>query len=86
MGEIDLPKQVKELILGNVQIVGWGIIGCSECPFSSPSLDALGYTDINISNPDEGHYDCKLINKHKVWGENPDCEDKDWVGYFREYC
>ena len=80
-----IATQIKELILNNIRIVGFGIIGCSECPFSSPYLDELGHKDINIADPDEGHYDCRLICKHEVWGENPICEDSDWVEYYRKH-
>ena len=77
-------QDVIDLILRNIHIVGYGIIGCSECPFSSPSIDGMGQNDINIADPDEGHYECELTNKHRVWGEDPACEDKDWADWFRE--
>lgn len=79
-----MEQEIIELILRNVRVVGWEIIGCSECPFSSPSLDGFGHEDINIADPDEGYYNCALLDKKKIWGENPVCQDSDWVGYFRK--
>lgn len=76
-------KDVVLLALRNIRIVGYGITGCSECPFSEPHSDVLG-NDINIADPDEGHYDCRLLCKHEIWGENPVCTDKDWQDFVIE--
>lgn len=49
--------------------------GCSDCPFAAVNLDAY---PPNIADPDEGHYDCSLTSKKRIWGECPECSDKDW--------
>lgn len=48
------------------------------CPFASLD-EPEGYFGPYSSNTDEAeaHYHCKLLNK-RVWGENPECEAKDW--------
>lgn len=46
--------------------------GCSDCPF------AFNPQDVNYADPDEGHYDCKLLQKEAIWGEEPECEGDDW--------
>ena len=73
-----------DLILQNIRIVGFGIIGCSECPFSSPYLDEFGQEDINIADPDEGHYNCGLTGQTHIWGENPTCKDENWAEWLRD--
>jgi hypothetical protein len=77
-------QDVIDLILKNIRIVGYGMIGCSECPFATPHKDEFGYEDINISDPDEGHYDCELLQKQEIWGEDPICKDEDWAEWFRD--
>ena len=76
-------EDVIQLILKNIRIVGFGIIGCSECPFSFPHLNEWGAGDINFADPDEGHYNCGLIDKQKIWGENPECADGDWQNWLK---
>jgi len=83
LAEGSCEQDVIDLITSNIRVVGFGVIGCSECPFAKPSVDVCG-DDINISDPDEGHYDCGLLDKQRVWGENPDCTDRDWATWFRE--
>lgn len=68
-------EEVKKLMFNNIRIVGYEITGCSECPFSSE------HSDINYADPDEGYYNCSLLRKEKLWGEDPICSDKDWQGY-----
>ena len=70
-------SKVLGLVLENARIVGWGIIGCGECPLGSR------HSDINPSDPDEGYYSCDLLGRQKVWGENPLCSDRDWINYIR---
>ena len=76
-------EDVIQLCMKNIRIVGFGIIGCSECPFSSPHKDTLGQDDINIADPDEGHYDCGLIGQIDFWGEDPICNDENWREWFK---
>lgn len=76
-------QEIIDLILRNVRILGYEIIGCSDCPFSEPYRDAFG-DDINIADPDEGHYNCNLIKKHNIWGEDPVCTDEDWADYLMD--
>jgi len=52
--------------------------GCSECHFASPTLDYRGEDDINYADPDEGHYDCSLLDQQGIWGEEGSCEIKHW--------
>lgn len=73
-------EEVKKIVLANVRVVGWGIIGCSECPFSENPQD------VNEADPDEGYYDCSLMKKGGIWGENPICSDRAWVNYFCQLC
>lgn len=48
---------------------------CHGCPF------AIHHNDWG-NNPepreDRGYYDCQLLNKKKVWGQDPQCHRFDW--------
>ena len=83
-----LKDQVRKLALDNIRIVGYAITGCSECPFSKPHEYPCGEynqrTDINFADPDEGHYDCSLLNEKLIWGEDPECTDTDWGKYIHQ--
>jgi hypothetical protein len=46
--------------------LGW------RCPF------VTGEHDVNFSDPGEGYYDCSLLDKTEVWGENPPCQADHW--------
>ena len=48
--------------------------GCSDCPFASES------EEVNPYSRDEGRYDCALLGKEKIWGEEPQCGSDDWRG------
>lgn len=50
--------------------------GCSECPFSTPSA---GRPEPNPQDPDEGYYDCSLLDESDIWGEDPKCSGEDWA-------
>lgn len=47
--------------------------GCSECPFATDPRE------VNLGDPDEGYYACKLLGQD-VWGEDPQCLDSHWQG------
>jgi len=55
--------------------------GCSYCKFSIINKEL---NSINMDDPDEGYYDCSLLNKQKIWGENPICNLFDWVKKAKE--
>ena len=83
LGDGICEQDVIDIILKNIRVIGWHIIGCSECPFALVHKDAFG-DDINIADPDEGHYDCGLTGKQNIWGENPTCDDADWGTWLKE--
>jgi hypothetical protein len=50
--------------------------GCSDCIFAK---EHGGWdSQPNPADRDEGYYDCQLINKEKIWGENPQCTSDNW--------
>lgn len=55
--------------------------GCAECPFATPSP---GEPAPNPDDPDEGRYDCALIDAVRVWGETPQCDLNAWLTRARE--
>lgn len=56
-----------------IRVPGWG---CADCPFSKPTK---GEEHPNPSDPDEGYYDCDLIDEDRIWGEEPKCAEEDWA-------
>ncbi len=50
--------------------------GCSDCPFAGEH-NAWGERP-NPADPDEGYYDCRLLNKEKIWGKKPECSGANW--------
>ncbi len=50
--------------------------GCNDCPFAEQSNEWEDRP--NPSDPDEGYYNCHLLNQEKIWGETPQCTGNDW--------
>lgn len=61
--------------------ITWLPGGCAGCPFSSVDPHA---TPPNPADPDEGYYDCALLGKKAIWGENPICEPEHWRARARQ--
>ncbi len=49
--------------------------GCADCPFATVSE---GHDPPNPADLDEGHYDCRLMCRPGIWGENVACQTIDW--------
>jgi hypothetical protein len=49
--------------------------GMCDCPFATVNDSS---PEPNPSDPGEGHYDCALIDRPKVWGEDPPCTPNEW--------
>jgi hypothetical protein len=53
--------------------------GCHVCPFATEHDINNPYREIpNYADPDEGWYDCSLLNKQRIWGETPECSSDNW--------
>lgn len=50
--------------------------GCHDCPFAVEHNEWGSRP--NPADPDEGYYDCRLLNTERIWGESPRCNPKDW--------
>lgn len=50
--------------------------GCARCPFSE-EYGEWGERP-NAADPDEGYYNCHLLDVQKIWGENPRCTAENW--------
>jgi hypothetical protein len=48
---------------------------CCICPFATVSPDR---EPPNPDDPGEGYYDCALLDRKAIWGENPECAAADW--------
>lgn len=52
---------------------------CHDCKFATADpayFDECGRPDFNVGDPGEGHYNCSLLNKTGIWGEQPICTDE----------
>lgn len=56
--------------------------GCSECPFAT--IDPHDDDGPNPFDPDEGYYDCALLGRARIWGEDPPCTTVDWLTHLRK--
>lgn len=61
--------------------VGPGGGECAWCPFATET-PGEPYPP-NPADPGEGYYDCSLLNRHRIWGENPPCTHADWAARAR---
>lgn len=57
--------------------------GCGGCPYATqaPPCDpdlCEGCANHESSEEDDAWFVCKLLQDQKVWGEQPECTEKDW--------
>jgi hypothetical protein len=48
---------------------------CCDCPFATVSHNEEPPNPVDRG---EGFYDCALLHRERVWGENPQCVRADW--------
>lgn len=82
MAEVRLGPALRYLLTGDVANPGDSYGACANCSFAT--VDAAAEYPPNSSDPDEGYYDCALLGRRHIWGENPQCSIEDWQRRARE--
>ena len=53
----------------------WTPYECCDCPFATVNPER---EPPNPYDRGEGYYDCALLDREAIWGENPPCTADDW--------
>jgi hypothetical protein len=73
---LDRLLQTQHIFDMPLALPGEEATGCAGCVFST--LNECETPAEIAHDPDEAYYDCALLGRNRIWGEEPQCSIADW--------